>query len=47
MQNTALPLFSSVSDFKFMLDVKGNTEAITSVLCLNICRNYFKHMKKI
>lgn len=29
-----------------MLGPKGNIEAIKSVVCLNICRNYFKHMKK-
>lgn len=46
MQNTALPLFSSLSDFKFMLDVKGNTEVITSVVCLSICRNYFNTQRK-
>lgn len=34
------------SDLKFMLDAKGTTEVIKPITCLNICRNYFKHMKK-
>lgn len=34
------------SDFKFMLDAKGTTEVIKMVACLNICKNYFKPMKK-
>lgn len=34
------------SDFKFMLDAKGTTEVIKTVACLNICKNYFKPMKK-
>lgn len=33
-------------DLKFMLDAKGTTEVIKPIACLNICRNYFKHMKK-
>lgn len=32
------------SDFKFMPDAEGTTEMITSVACLNIWKNYLKHM---
>lgn len=47
MHHTALCIcIIFFSDFKSMLDAKGTTEVIKSVARLNICRNYFKHMKK-
>jgi len=47
MQHTALRIYMIFfSDFKFVLDAKGTTEVIKSIACLNICRNYFKHMQK-